>query len=96
MTRSEAVSALKIALPRCYGDKVLLSTETAAALGVKGKSITKAEAQKLIDKEPTDSDDDSSESEASGDAAPAKPSRRKATKPADPPAESGATSDPLG
>lgn len=106
MTRPEAVEALQVAIPRCLGKKIHLSTETAKALGVKAKSITLEEARKIVGDAPPvpeegdsgDDDDTGGEGspETGGETKTQKPSRRKAAKPADPPAESGATSDPLG
>lgn len=96
MTRSEAVEAIKTAIPRCLGEKIHLSAITAAALGLKGKSITKAEAKKLVDAESPDSGEDDAEPESDADATPAKPKRRGKEKPAEPPAESGPVVDPLG
>lgn len=58
VSKSEAVSRLSVAIDRCRGDSIPLSTETAEALGLKkSKSISKAEARKLIESE-GESDDD--------------------------------------
>lgn len=51
VSKTEAVSRLSVAIDRCRGESIPLSTETAEALGLKkgSKSISKADARKLID-----------------------------------------------
>ena len=49
--KTEAIQRLAVAIDRCRGDSIPISTETADALGLKkgAKSISKEDAQKLIE-----------------------------------------------
>lgn len=84
VSKSEAVSRLSVAFDRCHGDHIPLSDETATALGLKSKSISKADASKLIDANATPSED----AEEEDTPKPAKTKRKtKATEePPEPPA----------
>lgn len=74
LTKSEAVSRLSVAFDRCRGDSIPLSAETSQALGLKSgtKSISKADARKLID-----ADEGSHEPEVDDPPKPAKPRKGK-------------------